>query len=167
MARFSLIDCGFWVRAGLLLLLGASPASAQTRLYLLFAGDTPLCLPSNCEPPRVVEIDVDGRRIGADTPVLHARENGTPPVVTPDGRYLAWSGTENRMTAPSYLNAFDTATRAQIPLVRTSATGLAGYLLADPLALRLYAQFETGAPISELQSCGAGGLPVLRVPVSR
>ena len=34
--------------------------------------------------------NVDGRRLLASTPVHNARENTTAPVVTADGRYLAW-----------------------------------------------------------------------------
>jgi hypothetical protein len=159
MASLRVPGRGIGVCAALLFLLSAPSAWAQTRLFLLFAGDTPLCSPSDCEPARVLEIDVDGRRILADTPVLHARESSTPPVVTPDGRYLAWIGTENRMSVPSYLSVFDTAARRQTPLVRTSAGSQAGYLLADRRAVRLFAQFELGSPITIAEPQGFRSLP--------
>jgi len=139
------------VLAALLLLLCAVPTSAQTRLYILFSGDGPLCPPTDCEPPRVVEIDVDGRRLLANTPVLHARQNATGPVVTPDGQYLAWMGTESAMTAASYLSVFDTATRWQTPLVRTSVQGMPGSLFADPTTVRLFSQFQYDSPMTVIE----------------
>jgi hypothetical protein len=142
------------------LVLCAAPASAQTKLYVLFAGDGVFCRPTDCEPPRVLEIDVDGRRVLANTPVQHARENTTIPVVTADGQYLAWIGTENRSTASSYLSVFDTSTRGQIPLVRTSVRGDAGSLFADATAVRLFSQFQYGSPLTVLEPQSSRGMAV-------
>ena len=99
----------------------------------------------------MLEIDVDGRRVMANTPVLHARQNATGPVVTPDGHYLAWMGTESAMTAASYLSVFDTATRWQTPVVRTSVQGMPGSLFADPTAVRLFSQFQYDSPMTVIE----------------
>ena len=147
--------------AALLLLLCPSQARGQTRLYLLFAGDPPPCPPLNCDPPRVLEIDVDGRRVLADTPVLHARESAAPPVVTPDGRYVAWMGSENHTNAPTYLSVFDTASRWQTSLLQTSVQGLQGALFADPTAVRLFSQFQYGSLVTVVEPQGYRALPAL------
>ena len=148
------------VMAMLSLLLCAAPTSAQTRLYILFAGDSVFCPPTDCEPPRVLEIDVDGRRLLASTPVHNARENTTAPVVTADGRYLAWIGTENRSTAGSYLTVFDTMTRGDARLVRTSVSASTSALFADPAAVRLFSQFQFDSPLTVLEPQSSRGLAV-------
>ena len=147
--------------AAMLLLLSCTrPTSAQTRLYILFAGDGVACPPTDCEPSRVLEIDVDGRRVLANTPVLYARQYATVPVITADGRYLAWIGTENSTAAPSYLSVFDTMTRWQTPLARTSARGISGALFADPAAVRLFSQFQLDSPLTILDPQGTRGMAV-------
>ena len=79
------------VIAVLLALLWSAPALAQTRLYLLTMGGW--CGGSHCPPARLFEVDVEGRRIVAHMPVS-AVMPGIGPAVTPDGRFLLWSGIE-------------------------------------------------------------------------
>ena len=72
----------------------SAPALAQTRLYLLTGGDQDEhCTATRCDPGRLIDIDLETGRI-ATNEVKHARNRGIGPVVTPDGRYLLWSGSE-------------------------------------------------------------------------
>ncbi len=147
--------------AALLLLLSAAPGFAQTRLYVLFNGDTgDQCRPTDCEPGRVLEIDVDGQRFQNVTAILHARYAASGPVVTPDGRYLLWNGTELSAGAPSFLTLFETSTRQQVPLQATSNSGWPVPLLGHPSAMRVFFQPELSHAISVAEPGGTHTLPI-------
>ncbi len=145
----------------LLLLLSAGPASAQTRLYILFSGDTgDQCQPQDCESGRVFEVNVDERRFQAATPIAHARYNATGPVVTPDGRYLLWNGSEALGSGLAFLSLFDTASRQQSLVSATSSRGLAVPLFAHPSAMRAFFQPDLVWAITVAEPDGSHTLPI-------
>jgi len=152
---------------GLLLLLtlalGVEPAAAQTRLYVLFAGVFGIdCQPQDCPPGQVLDIDVDGRRLLSSTPVLHARVHGVGPRVTPDGRYLLWTGTEHQLSAPSYLSLLDVSARQQSVPVVTGGIGNApiSALFAHSSVMRVFLQSGFGADVTIAEPGRLRTLPV-------
>ena len=116
--------------AVLLALASSAPVFAQTQLYLLTSGSyvpNPQCgyWDYGCEfyltrdPGRVIHFDVDRQQIAAITPVSDAYDSTIGPRVTPDGRFLLWSGWNLDLGVPIRVSLFDIADRQQ-------ATPLAG-----------------------------------------
>jgi hypothetical protein len=60
--------------------LSVAPVAAQTRLYVLYGGAvTQACTQTDCDPGRLVEVDLDRGTIVANTPVFNARVNASAP----------------------------------------------------------------------------------------
>ncbi len=93
--------------AALLALASSAPVVAQTQLYLLTSGADEIIWDPDCQPwdydpecgytviphpGRVIHLDVDRRQIVATTTVSHALGASIGPRITPDGRFLLWSG---------------------------------------------------------------------------
>jgi hypothetical protein len=126
--------------AAVALLLSAmhTTAAAQTRLFVLFRGAAGLnCHPTDCEPGHVLDIDVERGAILHNTQVLHARERPSTLGVTPDGRYLLWTGSESDF-ATTYLSAFDAAARTQWPAVPLADRSFLVDLFVHPSRTRAY-----------------------------
>jgi len=146
-------------------LLFVAPTAAQTRLYVLTSGAvSDQCLSGPCAPGRLIQIDVDERRVVADTPILHARTRGTGPRITPDGRYLLWTGSEQPdyrpRRQPLYVSLFDIASRIQTtPFLAPLSTEVA-WLSAHPSAMRAFIQLSFGGPITVAEPGGSRTLPL-------
>ena len=140
--------------AALLALAWSGSALAQTRLYLLTGGDQDQhCTATRCDPGRLIDIDLDTGRI-ASTDVKHARNRGIGPVVTPDGRYLLWSGSELATIGwwdygpkELFVSLYDVAGHRQsTPLAVDDNLDYAP-LAVHPSEMRAWVQLTTGAPI--------------------
>ncbi|MCC7032531.1 MAG: hypothetical protein IT179_06820 [Acidobacteria bacterium] len=143
-----------------LLASSAAPASAQTRLYILIAGDSLSTCSAGCEPSRLLEIDVDGRQFVAATPVLHARELVTGPQATPDG-YLVWRGGERRIgtqVSDDAVSVFAPSTRQQA-VVASMPLGTGGAVFTHPSAVRAFTQGSPGARVTIMEPDGLRALP--------
>ena len=98
----------------------SAPALAQTQLYLLTSGsNSPWDYGDPEFPGRIIQIDVDGQRIAASTSIGDVRALGVAvdPHVTPDGRFILWTGGE--VWQPVRVNLFDIARQQQSILVDT------------------------------------------------
>ena len=150
-ARHARVASAVW-----LVVLWAVPASAQTRLYLMLAGDHVFtCTPTDCEPSTILDVDVDGRRVLAQTAVLNGRI-GWGLSVTPDGQHLVWRGAENISNTIVYdeaISLFDTSTRRQ-QVVWSNPVGPTGPFLMNPAAVRAYAQLGRYDPITVFDAAG-------------
>jgi hypothetical protein len=115
------------------LVLSQVHVAAQTRLYVLFGGDAGLdCRPTDCEPGHLMELDIDARALRRDTLVAHARERPSTSLgVTPDGRYLFWTGAESDFS-PTYVSVFDVTARMQTTPIRLSNSSSTFRLFAHP-----------------------------------
>lgn len=95
------------------LVMTSATGLAQTRLYVLFSGAAfEACVPTDCEPGHLLEIDVERGAIVRDTLIRSARYDPSALGVTADGRYLVWSGAES-IFGYGELSLFDAATRSQ------------------------------------------------------
>jgi hypothetical protein len=137
-------------------------ADAQTRLYVLFPGSNLSCQTA-CSPSILLDVSVDERRILEQTAVTNAREWVSGPVVTADGRFVAWLGTERAGSGGtgSHLSAFEPATGTQWSLLDSAMPWLAGSLYADPRSLKLYGQLGglPNGPIAVFEPHGVRTLP--------
>jgi hypothetical protein len=147
---------------GVLVLLAASiaPAAAQTRIFVLHSGATSLaCQPTNCDPGRLLEIDVDHRTIASNTPVVHARVNTSGPRLTSDGRYIVWTGTEDQLR-PSFLNIVDTATGTFGSIAQLHTRGEVFDMYVHPTLPRVFLHTAFAANITTATPLGFTSFPV-------
>jgi hypothetical protein len=126
------------VLVAVFVLFSYTVADAQTKFFVLLTGATgALCTWTDCEPSYVVEIDVEGRRILAQTIVSNVREDGSPPSITPDGRYLMWAGRDGPIS-PRYFSLFDNVVHTTPAAVRLSNATVTPSVHAHPTKTRAY-----------------------------
>ena len=132
----------------------STPALAQTRLYLLTGGDQDqYCTATRCDHGRLIDIDVETGRIAA-TEIKHARNRGIGPVVTPDGRYLLWSGSElptigwwDYGPKELFVSLYDLAGQRQFTPLAVDDNLDYAPLAVHPSEMRAWVQLTAGAPI--------------------
>lgn len=156
MPRRSACSFSAWLAAALLLVT-AQPAPAQTRLLMLLGSDPFTCRPP-CPAGRVLDIDVEQRRVVADVPVTSA-DGLWSPSVTADGRMLVFTSNLGfGIFTPTYLRALDLTTYAQ------SSVGLALHgpiatAVPDLTAVRVFAQPGRDELIAVVDYSGLRWLP--------
>ena len=93
-------------------------------------------------PARIVQIDVDGHRIVASTSIGDVRSFGigVDPHVTPDGRFLLWSGGE--LCCPIRVDLFDIARQQQSILVDAFLQSDFVPLAVHPSEMRAFLQLS-------------------------
>jgi hypothetical protein len=147
------------VLVAIFVLFSFAVADAQTKLFVLLTGATgSLCTWTDCEPSYVVEIDVERRRILAQTIVSNVREDSSPPSVTPDGRYLMWGGQDSPIS-PHFFSVFDNMRHATWAAVRLSNATLTPSVYAHPTRTRAYVLDGNQVRVLEIggaRSFGAG-----------
>ena len=84
-------------------------AAAETRLFILLSATSLACPASECQG-RLIDLDIDSGVVLGDTLVPYARPAGGDLGITPDGRYLLWSGA-NALGHANVAALFDTSTR--------------------------------------------------------
>lgn len=156
MTRRSPLSFAAWLTAALLL-ASAQPAPAQTRLLMLFGSDPFTCRPP-CPAGRVLDLDVEQRRIVADVPVNSANGLWTPSV-TADGRMLVFtSNLAVPVFTPTYLRALDLTSYAQFS-IGLSLYGPIATAVPDPSAVRVFTQPGRDQPIAFVDYSGLHWLP--------
>lgn len=137
MARRSPRSLAAWLSAALVFAT-VQPAPAQTRLLMLFGSDPFTCRPP-CPAGRVLDLDVERRRVMADVPVTSADGLWTPSV-TADGRMLVFTSNLGLgFFTPTYLRALDLTSYAQFS-VGLSLHGPIATAVPDPTAARVFTQ---------------------------
>jgi len=147
--------------AALLALVCSSPAVAQTQLYLLTASsNSPWDYGDPEHPARIIQIDVDGHRIVASTSTGDVRGFGigVDPHVTPDGRFLLWSGGE--LCCPIRVNLFDIAHQQQSILVDAFLQSDFVPLAVHPSEMRAFLQLSPFGPVTVVEPAHTRTLPV-------
>ena len=95
-------------------------------------------------PGRVIHLDVDRLQIAASTPVSHTLGIVTGPHLTPDGRFLLWSGSNvGWFPAPHHVSLFDIARREQPPPLAASDLTLVR-LAVHPSEMRAFLGLTRG-----------------------
>jgi hypothetical protein len=148
------------VIAALLALACSGTAVAQTRLYLLTQGSW--CGGSRCPPARLIEIDVEGRRVAADMPVPGVMPE-IGPAVTPDGRFLLWSGIEYLVWDYTYSSVvlFDLARHHETVAFAGDGSSAIVPFSVHPSQMRAFMQLSLGGPVAVVEP---GGVRVMRGP---
>ena len=151
--------------AAMLAFVWSAPALAQTRVDPLTSGDIDdQCSASNCDPGRLIQIDVDRQQIAASTPIRHARSRGIGPRVTHDGRFLLWSGSEQAdyrpRTQPLLVSLFNLAGQQQATPFAASADADYAPLTVHPSEMRAYFQLSPGGPVTVAEPGQTRTLPL-------
>ena len=147
--------------AAVLVAVGAVPAVAQTRLYLLTAGtSTAECNWSPCEPGRLIQIDGDRPEILASTSVGGSRTRVIGPRVTADGQTLIWSGSDgNTSEHATFVSLFNVPTRRQTLAPTPRPTSDFVPIRVHPTEMRAFIQPGYGAPVIVAEPGGTRALP--------
>jgi hypothetical protein len=156
MARRSPWLVAAWL-AAVVLLVTPHPAPAQTRLLMLFGSD-PFTCRAPCPAGRVLDLDVERRRVVADLPVMSADGLWTPSV-TADGRMLVFTSNLGvPVFTPTYLRAVDLTSYAQFT-IGLSLHGPIAAVVPDPSAVRVFTQPGRDQPVATVDYSGMHWLP--------